>query len=279
MAPPPPSMLVPSEAAMPNPPPILRFTLFDQLAVGLVFLTRLPIRASGALPDDAVARAAWVFPLAGMVVGLAGTAAAYLAGLLDLPPIAGALLALAATMAMTGALHEDGLADTADGLGGGRTRERKLEIMRDSRIGSYGVLALIVGVGLRAAALGELMPGPWPQLAGALVAAHAGSRALLPLIMRALPSARPEGLAASIGVPPPAAAMAAVVLGTVAVYWGLGDRLGFLGFIAAALGMAAVGALARRQLGGYTGDVLGAAQQVGEIALLLAAATRLPIDH
>jgi adenosylcobinamide-GDP ribazoletransferase len=278
MAPPPPSMPAPFEAAMPSPPPSPRFTLFDQLAVGFVFLTRLPIRPRGALPDDAVVRAAWTFPLAGAVVGLAGAAAAGAAGLLGLPPLAGALLAIAATMAMTGALHEDGLADTADGLGGGRTRERKLEIMKDSRIGSYGVLALVIGVGLRAAALGELMADPWPHLAAALVAAHAGSRALLPFAMRSLPPARPDGLAASIGVPSSAAAMTAVVLGTVAVFWALGDRLGLLGFVAAALGMVAVGVLAHRQLGGYTGDVLGAAQQVGETMLLLAAAIRLPID-
>ena len=262
---------------MSNPLRTPRFGLIEQLALGLVFLTRLPIRLRGALPDDAVARSAWSFPLAGALVALAGAAAAIAADTLGLPPLASALLALAATMIMTGALHEDGLADTADGLGGGRTRERKLEIMKDSRIGSYGVLALIVGVGLRTAALGALVQDTRLHLLGALVAAHAGSRALLPLLMRALPPVRPGGLAASVGVPSSLSSIAALVLGTAATFWGLGDRLGLIGFVAAAIGMVAVGALARRQLGGYTGDVLGAAQQVGEIILLLAAVAQFPI--
>jgi adenosylcobinamide-GDP ribazoletransferase len=262
---------------MPNPPRAPRFGPIQQLALGLVFLTRVPIRLKGALPDDAVAQAAWSFPVAGALVGLIGALVAVAADALGLPPTASALLALAATMATTGALHEDGLADTADGLGGGRTRERKLEIMKDSRIGSYGVLALIVGVGLRVTALGYLVQDSRLHLVGGLVAAHAGSRALLPLLMRALPPVRPGGLAASVGVPSSLASILALVFGTAAVFWGLGDRLGLLGFVAAALGMVAVGALARRQLGGYTGDVLGAAQQVGEIVLLLAAVAQLPI--
>jgi adenosylcobinamide-GDP ribazoletransferase len=262
---------------MPNLSHAPRFGLARQLALGLVFLTRLPIPLRGALPDDAVSRAAWSFPIAGAVVAIAGAAAAILSDTLGLPAVASALLALAATMAMTGALHEDGLADTADGLGGGRTRERKLEIMKDSRIGSYGVLALIVGVGLRAAALTTAVEDTRLHLLGALVAAHAGSRALLPLLMRALPSVRPGGLAASVGVPSSMSSITALVFGTAAVFWGLGDVLGLLGFVAAAIGMVAVGALARRQLGGYTGDVLGAAQQVGEIILLLAAVAQIPL--
>ena len=261
---------------MSNSPHAARFGPAEQLALGLVFLTRLPIRLKGALPEDAVARAAWSFPLAGVVIGLVGALAAIVADALGLPPIASALLALAATMAMTGALHEDGLADMADGLGG-RTREHKLEIMKDSRIGSYGVLALIVDVGLRTTALSVLVQDSRGHLLGALVAAHAGSRALLPLLMRALPPARPGGLAASVGVPSSWASVAALVIGTAAVFWGLGDRLGLAGFVAAAVAMVAVGALARRELGGYTGDVLGAAQQLGEIVLLLAAVVQLPI--
>jgi adenosylcobinamide-GDP ribazoletransferase len=262
---------------MPNLPRASRFGPFEQLALGLVFLTRLPIPIRGALPDDAVARAAWSFPVAGALVALAGAGVAIAADAIGLPAVASALLALAATMAMTGALHEDGLADTADGLGGGRTREQKLDIMKDSRIGSYGVLALIVGVGLRAAALTSAVQDTRLHLLGALVAAHAGSRALLPLLMRALPPVRPGGLAASVGVPSSPSAILALVLGTAAVFWGLGDRLGLLGFVAAAIGMVAVGALARRQIGGYTGDVLGAAQQVGEIILLLTAVAQFPM--
>jgi adenosylcobinamide-GDP ribazoletransferase len=258
-------------------PRAYRFGPVEQLALGLVFLTRLPIRLKGALPDDAVARAAWSFPIVGALVGFVGAGAAIAADTLALPPAASVLLALAATVLMTGALHEDGLADTADGLGGGRTREQKLEIMKDSRIGSYGVLALIIGVGLRWAALTALIQDTRLHLVGGLVAAHAGSRALLPLLMRALPPARPSGLAASVGVPSSLSSIAALVLGTAATFWGLGDRHGLVGIVAAAIGMVAVGALARRQLGGYTGDVLGAAQQVGEIILLLVAVAQIPL--
>jgi len=262
---------------MSNLPRAPRFGPARQLALGLVFLTRLPIPLRGALPDDAVARAAWSFPIAGALVGFVGAAAAIAGMAIALPPVACALLALAATMAMTGALHEDGLADTADGLGGGRTREQKLDIMKDSRIGSYGVLALIVGVGLRAAALSSALQDSRLHLLGALVAAHAGSRALLPLLMRALPSVRPGGLAASVGVPSSLSSITALVLGTAAVFSGLGDILGLIGFVAAAVGMVTVGALARRQIGGYTGDVLGAAQQIGEIILLLVAVAQIPL--
>ena len=262
---------------MSNLPRASRFGPLQQLALGLVFMTRLPIPLRGALPDDAVARSAWSFPVAGALVALVGAGGAIAGDAIGLPAVACALLALAATMAMTGALHEDGLADTADGLGGGRTRAQKLEIMKDSRIGSYGVLALIVGVGLRAAALTSALQDSRLHLLGALVAAHAGSRALLPLLMRALPSVRPGGLGASVGVPSSLSSITALVLGTAAVFWGLGDILGLIGFVAAAVGMVAVGALARRQLGGYTGDVLGAAQQIGEIILLLAAVAQIPL--
>jgi len=267
----------PDEGALSNLPRASRFGPLQQLALGLVFLTRLPIPLRGALPDDAVARSAWSFPVAGALVALVGAGGAIAGDAIGLPAVACALLALAATMAMTGALHEDGLADTADGLGGGRTRAQKLEIMKDSRIGSYGVLALIVGVGLRAAALTSALQDSRLHLLGALVAAHAGSRALLPLLMRALPSVRPGGLGASVGVPSSLSSITALVLGTAAVFWGLGDILGLIGFVAAAVGMVAVGALARRQLGGYTGDVLGAAQQIGEIILLLAAVAQIPL--
>jgi adenosylcobinamide-GDP ribazoletransferase len=99
------------------------------------------------------------------------------------------------------------------------------------------------------------------------------------MLMRALPSVRPGGLAASVGVPSSFSSILALVLGTAATFWGLGDILGLIGIVAAAIGMVAVGALARRHLGGYTGDVLGAAQQVGEIILLLVAVAQIPLPY
>src|SRR5690606_31782388 len=139
-----------------------------------------------------LAQAAWAFPLAGLVVGLAGAAVLALGGLAGLPAMLAALLAVGATILATGGLHEDGLADLADGTGGA-TREKRLEIMRDSRIGSYGVLALILAVGLRAAAIAALFGQPWLAAAG-MVGLAAASRAGMAAGLRLMPPARAGGL-------------------------------------------------------------------------------------
>ncbi|WP_338320010.1 adenosylcobinamide-GDP ribazoletransferase, partial [Bradyrhizobium ottawaense] len=128
-----------------------------------------------------------------------------------------------------GALHEDGLADTADGLGGGRTRERKLEIMRDSRIGTYGVCALILSFGLRWSALAAIAD---PLLvAFALCAAHAAARAGVPAFMSLVPPARPDGLSASAGSPPGRSVAIAFALGTLALALALGPGKALVGLI------------------------------------------------
>ncbi|MCJ9706777.1 adenosylcobinamide-GDP ribazoletransferase, partial [Bradyrhizobium sp. SHOUNA76] len=111
--------------------------IIADLRMAASFVTILPVASSKPAGDGAVARATWALPVAGLLVGLAGALVYKMASRFGLTPNLAALLALATTALITGALHEDGLADTADGLGGGRTRERKLEIMRDSRIGTY----------------------------------------------------------------------------------------------------------------------------------------------
>ena len=117
--------------------------LITELGTGLAFLTRLPVRcALGG--EGSLARAAWAFPIVGALVGAFGALAFWGAALVGLHPFVAGVLAVAATLLVTGALHEDGLADTADGFGAGGSRERKLEIMRDSRIGTYGVVALVL---------------------------------------------------------------------------------------------------------------------------------------
>jgi adenosylcobinamide-GDP ribazoletransferase len=168
----------------------------------------------------------------------------------------------------TGALHEDGLADVADGFGGGRTREDKLRIMRDSRIGSYGALALVLALLARAGALVALAD-PSDVLA-ALVAAGAVSRAALPAVMAISPQARADGLAAAAGRPHPLRAAAAALVAALLAILLLGQAAP-AALLAGAGGALAVALLARRQIGGYTGDVLGAAQQLGEIGVLLGA--------
>jgi adenosylcobinamide-GDP ribazoletransferase len=239
-------------------------SVWTEFKLALIFLTRLPLRLTQAPP---LAAAMWSFPLAGAVIGLA-VGVIYGAAHRLLPPMAAALLAIAGGICLTGALHEDGLADCADGFGGGRDREAKLRIMKDSAIGSFGALALIVTVMLRASLLAELQQSSAVLMAA--IASHAVSRALLPLTMRLLPPAGPGGIAAAAGTP--SAAVCVVALGLALVI--LMVALPHDGAVAALLtALAAAGAfawLAQRQIGGYSGDVLGATQQLGEIAALLA---------
>jgi adenosylcobinamide-GDP ribazoletransferase len=244
---------------------------FNDFVIATAILTRLPVGAARAA-DGAVAAAGWAFPLVGAGVGALSAVAFFIAQALGLSVVVAALLAVLAAVALTGAFHEDGLADTADGFGGGRTRDAKLKIMRDSRHGTFGILALTFGIGLRAAALAGIAD---PIHAGlALVAAHAVSRGALPPLMRLLPPARADGLGATAGRPSVMVALVAALIGAaigVAVLGPLGGGVAVL-VTAAALALAAI--LARRQVGGYTGDVLGFFQQIGEIVMLLAAAAK-----
>src|SRR5258708_6404667 len=120
-----------------------------ELKVCVIFLTRMPLPMPMTIVKGDVSRALWAAPVVGSVVGAVGAAVYWLMHLLHVPDFPAAALAVVATVAATGALHEDGLADVADGFGGGGTRERQLEIMRDSRIGTYGVFALVLSFMLR----------------------------------------------------------------------------------------------------------------------------------
>jgi len=236
----------------------------DEFRLAVMLLTRLPAgRIEGVAPT--MAASAWVWPLAGAVVGAIAAVALALALWLGLPPLPAAVLALAAGVLATGAMHEDGLADLADGFGGGATRERKLEIMRDSRIGSYGVVALVLSLAFRAGAIATLAP----EGAGwALIAVAAASRAAMPALLAALPPARTDGLGKAAGAETAPAIPAALIGFAVLLPLGLGSALSVAA--AVALAAAAMAALARRQIGGQTGDVLGATQQATEIAAWMA---------
>jgi adenosylcobinamide-GDP ribazoletransferase len=241
-----------------------------EFSASIHFLTRLPLRRHEAGTAGAsLAQAAWAFPLAGFVVGLIGALVYLIADRLVLFSWPAAALTLAATMLVTGALHEDGLADTADGFGGGATRERKLDIMRDSRIGTYGVCALIICLLLRADAIASLTE---PVLvAPALIAAHVGARAVLPLVMFLLPAARSDGLAFSAGKPSGGGVAVAAALGFLALLLCLGLGHALVALVVLAIAVALLCWLATRQIGGQTGDVLGAVEQVSEIVILLVA--------
>ena len=244
--------------------------LATDLRTALLFCTILPISSSAATEGSDLARAGWAMPVAGAVVGAIGAATYWIATKVGLPPMPAAMLALVATIIITGGLHEDGLADTADGFGGGSSRERTLAIMRDSRIGTFGACALSASIILRWSALVTIAD---PQkVMMALVAAQVSARATLPAFMRLVPPARTDGLSASAGLPPwgtivSASAIAAVVL--IIVLGPLDALVGLL--LLAAMGLL-VGALSVKQIGGQTGDVIGALEQMGEIVILLTAA-------
>lgn len=236
-----------------------------KLAIG--FCTRLP-QPQMAVSDSALARAAWALPLAGLVVGIAGAAVYALARRLGLPPWPASALAVAATLLVTGALHEDGLADTADGFGGGALREQKLTIMRDSRIGAYGVCALALALILRVAALASF--GNGHLAVWALIASHVGARAAVPFLML-LPPARSDGLSHDAGRPPAEALAAAAAIGFVIVAFCLYPGRAIVALIALAVVTGVMAWLTSRQIEGQTGDVLGALEQVSEITVLLVA--------
>jgi adenosylcobinamide-GDP ribazoletransferase len=237
-------------------------------AAALGFLTRIPLGRAVALDGDDVARASLWFPLAGAAIGAAvGGTAAGLDG--PLGPLLAAALALALGAALTGALHLDGLADAADGLGG-RTRAQALEIMRDHRIGAYGATALLFDVAVKLAALASLT-----SHVGAVVAAGALSRAVPVVLAAALPYARAgAGMGASLGTAArwraPAAALLAVA---VALLLAGADGLALAGV--AAIGCAVLLLASRRWLGGVTGDTLGASSELVEAAVLVAAVALL----
>ena len=179
---------------------------------------------------------------------------------LGLPAWSAAALAVAATLAATGCLHEDGLADTADGFGGGKTREQKLDIMRDSRTGTYGVCALALSILLRASALASLDdPG---LVAAALIAAHCAARAAMPVLMFFVAPARSDGLSPTSAQPQGARAAIAAALGLVALLAGLGIAHAVAAVIVLAIVIALMARLSIKQIGGQTGDVLGAVEQV-----------------
>lgn len=218
-------------------------------------LTRLPLGGPGR-----GAAGCWAWPVAGAVVGALGAVAGWGALALGLPAGWAAALALAVQAMATGGLHEDGLADTFDGLMGGRDPARRLEIMRDSRIGSFGALALMLVLLARWSALVVILPiAPM-----ALIAAAAASRAVMPVLMAAMPSARPDGLSRMIGRPTVLQAGLAVLVALVplAIFGPLAA------LIAVPLLLLALGRWARARIGGQTGDILGAAQQLTEALIL-----------
>jgi adenosylcobinamide-GDP ribazoletransferase len=238
--------------------------------IALQFLTRIPIKLVDAWPPDWLARAAKYMPLVGVLIG-AVAAAVMLASSFVFPEPLPVIIGLASAIAVTGALHEDGLADCVDAFGGGNDREHCLAIMKDSRIGTYGTIALIVVLGLKAAAL---LPLDLSSVALVLIAGHAGARLAAVLTLWGLSYAG-DGRAkvsqpTSVLTPPELAV--AIVLGLAPGILVLGPATFLTAATFAFLAAAGMALVAQRRIGGYTGDVLGAVEQVFETAFLMFAA-------
>lgn len=238
----------------------------------LSFFSRLPVPPSSEASDLRRISGAW--PLSGLLLAIGPALLFWLCGAADLPNLLGAFVSLAALAALTGGLHEDGLADTLDGFGGGRAREAKLAIMRDSRIGTYGVLALVFAIVIKATALAAigLRPG---HGALALICVAVLSRALALGHWRATPPARADGLARVAGRPDNVALAIGAATGAAAAFVLL-IAFGAAALIAVAIsaaGMALFSRLCMRQIGGHSGDTIGAAQQIAETLMLIGLAS------
>lgn len=244
----------------------------------LSFLSRIPVPDTffNGVKVDMLA-AARLFPVAGFLIALPS---ALLLAVLDLAhadPLLSAILVLALATISTGALHEDGLADTADGFGGGADKERSLTIMKDSRIGSYGAIALILSCLVRVAAIAVLIRElPWPASAACLIAVAGFSRAMMVWHWHNLPPARQDGVAASIGQPSRTDCNFAFLCGSAIACVTL---LPSITIIASVVALAAplaaaylVGRQCLRKIDGHTGDTIGATQQITEIVMLVALA-------
>jgi adenosylcobinamide-GDP ribazoletransferase len=236
------------------------------LAVGL--MTRFPLPGFKAGGGATIASALWAYPLAGALVGAFSGAVFWVAALAGFSAVASALLAMGASLMAAGGLHEDGLSDFWDGLGGGASREAKLIIMRDSRIGAYGVLALVLTLALQAAFVVSLChyAGAGTVIA-ALIAAESAARGGLVVPLYCLLPARRDGLGATMtGLTPGQLGITALLAGVVAVGCLGGLGMALLG--GAALGAGCVTVLAWRFIGGFTGDVLGATAATARMTAL-----------
>lgn len=254
-----------------------RHGLLADIAASLAFLTRLPISNEYVRKD--IATAVRGFGIVGIVVGAFCGVTFWLATSLGISSSIAAILSLAIGFLITGGLHEDGLGDVADGFGGGWTPERKLEIMHDSAIGTYGMLALIVFVTIRALGISQLVSDDASIIQCLLIFAGIGclSRTPMILMMRQVSLARKDGRAADAGKPSGENTKAGIALGGLSSFMLFWFSLGFAAALIAAIACVFAYVIVKRltinQIGGYTGDVLGFLQQLSELFMILAILT------
>ncbi|MDQ0320609.1 adenosylcobinamide-GDP ribazoletransferase [Pararhizobium capsulatum DSM 1112] len=251
----------------------------DDTARSVAFLSRIHMPQRHFIGfDGRLSRAVRAFPLAGLLIVLPAAAVASIFSAVHADPLFTAFTVVAIQSLITGALHEDGLADTADGLGGGRDRESALVIMKDSRIGSFGAIALVLSLGLRVSALAAILPQLSPTGGGlAILAVAALSRTAMVWHWSRLPPARTDGVAVSAGEPAPGAVQFAIAFGIISaavlmLFAGVPMLAAILALAAFGAAVPAFGQIIVRKIGGHTGDTIGATQQLVEIAVLAALA-------
>lgn len=233
--------------------------------VALGYFTRVPVPCSIGYAAGDLDQAARYFPLVGACVGAWG-ALVYLVALRVLPASIAVGLSMAATLLSTGAFHEDGLADSCDAFGGGYTRDDVLRIMHDSRIGTFGAVALVIALGLKWQALAAMLP---LRAAWTMIAAHAASRAMAVSLLMSLDYVRPEGKAKPVAQRMGArAACVAAGFGLPWLFWP-DWRMGLAACVALVLVRAWLARYFVKRIGGYTGDCLGFTQQLGELTIYL----------
>lgn len=247
--------------------------LLKDIAASIQLLSRLPVSDSftgHSKPD--FAQCTWAFPLAGAIILVPTALTLMAAGLLGLTPLVAAIMALTVQMLTTGALQDDGLADVADGFGGGRTLEDKLTIMKDSRVGTFGVIAITLSILLRVALYTLLVEASVFSAILALFASQFMSRAVQVYFWQSLPPARSEGLSQSLGQPASGATRLALTIGFAAAFF-LSIPVSAVSSILMAFALTTVMVFAFKklcsnQINGQTGDTIGAVQIISEIAFL-----------
>lgn len=237
-----------------------KFELHD-IYVAFSLLTRLPVPVDHTRAGKRGAAAAWAYPLVGLVIGAIAGCTALILQWVGIPNGMSIIAALGAMVLLTGGMHEDGFADFADGIGGGRDKEHALEIMKDSRIGAYGAIAICLSLLARWSGYMEI--SGW-HLLGVFIGIGAASRTAMVIFMYAIPNAKTDGLSVQTGKPSRETIGLALIVATLPCLYFLG-LTGIPVLIFTCLGALPVAWLAIRKIGGQTGDVLGAAQTVSEI--------------
>lgn len=234
------------------------------IPTAFTLLTRFPLSVDHAKAGQRAAKAAWVYPIVGGILGLFAGIIGLALSTIGVQSGMSAAIAIIALMLFTGGLHEDGLSDCVDGLGGGNTIQRRLEIMKDSRIGAFGAAALCTTILARWAGYNAIINVDWLW---AFIAVGAASRLPMVLVMYGMPLARHGGLAATVGLVTAPTAIIAIVITLILCVASIG-MLALPTIAIAVIAGLPLCYLAWRRIEGYTGDILGGCQQIGEIAAL-----------